>query len=226
MEIQNTLPNLNHSTLAFEATRVLRNVILAGYFQPGERITEVKLADELNISRATLRHALRDLVGEGLLVSPPRKGAYVVDLSTKDIEDISEVRLALETQAACKLCDTITQEQEQYLRSLIGKMRASPREHHDTELHDLDMQFHEALCKFSGNHHLHQAWAQIGGQLRLYFAASQRKYAFPDFANRHEQLLDAIVLRDKNLRKLIQAHIREGVPLITLSKVVLNAECI
>lgn len=208
--------NLSNTTLASEATRVLRNAILAGYFQPAERILETDLAEELNISRATLRHAIRDLVNEGLLVNPPRKGTYVVELDRDDIIEIYEVRLALETLAACKLCNTLTAEQIEYIQSLLEAMRQPTSRSADVELYELDMRFHESICRFSGNEHLYKVWMQLKGQLLLYFAASQRKFAFPDFAHRHEQILTAIISKDKSLvRDLVRGHIRDGVPLMT-----------
>lgn len=74
----------------------LRNSILNGELDPGERLMELQLAEQLGVSRTPIREAIRKLELEGLVEMIPRKGAYVADLSIKDILDVLEVRMYLE----------------------------------------------------------------------------------------------------------------------------------
>src|SRR3954462_3693899 len=82
------------------ATLVLREMLLEGHFQPGERIREVPLAAELGVSRIPLRLVLERLAHEGLLVVRPTRGFVVQKFSTADISDAIELRGLLEGMAA------------------------------------------------------------------------------------------------------------------------------
>lgn len=83
--------------IVFEA---LREAIINGTLEPGERLMEIQLAEEMGVSRTPVREAIRKLELEGFVVMVPRKGAYVAGLSMKDIADVFEIRTALESLAA------------------------------------------------------------------------------------------------------------------------------
>ena len=74
----------------------LREAILEGKLSPGQRLMEVQLAEQLGVSRTPVREAIRKLELEGLVVMLPRKGAYVADISLKDLVDVLEIRASLE----------------------------------------------------------------------------------------------------------------------------------
>ena len=73
----------------------LRDAIRKGILEPGERLMEVQLADELGISRTPVREAIRKLEQEGYVIMMPRRGTYVSDVSVSDIKEIFEIRSAL-----------------------------------------------------------------------------------------------------------------------------------
>ena len=74
----------------------LRQGILKGELEPGERLLEVQLANRLGVSRTPIREAIRKLELEGLVVMIPRKGAAVAKISEKNLQDVLELRCALE----------------------------------------------------------------------------------------------------------------------------------
>src|SRR5262245_16098065 len=78
----------------------LRGAILSGKLQPGERLKEVQLSQDLGVSRPTLREAIYQLIHEGLLVQEAYKGVTVVAIDAETISDIAVVRSSLETIAA------------------------------------------------------------------------------------------------------------------------------
>lgn len=90
----------SHKPLRDIVFETLREAILEGKLTPGERVMEVQLAEQLGVSRTPVREAIRKLELEGLLVMVPRKGAYVADVSLKDVIDVLEVRASLEGLAA------------------------------------------------------------------------------------------------------------------------------
>ena len=78
----------------------IRKAIIEGVLKPGERLMEIQLSEQLGVSRTPVREAIRMLELEGLVVMLPRKGAYVANISKKDLMDILEVRVGLEGLAA------------------------------------------------------------------------------------------------------------------------------
>ena len=91
--------------------QTLRQAILRGELKPGERLMEIHLAQKLGVSRTPVREAIRKLELEGLVLMIPRKGAIVAEITVQDLEDVLEVRMALEELAVKIACKRITQEQ-------------------------------------------------------------------------------------------------------------------
>jgi DNA-binding transcriptional regulator YhcF (GntR family) len=81
-------------------SEALREAITTGILKPGERLMEIQMAEELGVSRTPVREAIRRLELEGFLVMVPRRGTYVSDLSIKDINEVFEIRTALDVLAA------------------------------------------------------------------------------------------------------------------------------
>ena len=89
----------------------LREAILKGDLKPGERLMELQLAAQLGVSRTPIREAIRMLEQEGLAVTVPRKGAEVAKMTLKGMEDVLEIREALDILACQLACERITEEQ-------------------------------------------------------------------------------------------------------------------
>lgn len=85
----------------------LREAILKGEIKPGERLMELQLASKLGVSRTPIREAIRMLELEGLAVTTPRKGAEVAKMTEKDMEDVLQIRKALDELAVGLACDNI-----------------------------------------------------------------------------------------------------------------------
>src|SRR5919107_6333469 len=91
---------LRSPSLVELAYRSIRDSILSGYLPMGSRLLDTRLAQELEISRGTVRDALTRLVDEGLVVEQPRQGMFVREFGPQDVIDIYNVRIALEPVAA------------------------------------------------------------------------------------------------------------------------------
>ena len=89
----------------------LRKAILKGELKPGERLMEIALAERLGVSRTPVREAMRKLELEGLVVMIPRRGAQVANITEKDLNDVLEVRMALENLSIENACKKMTEEQ-------------------------------------------------------------------------------------------------------------------
>ena len=95
--------------------RTLRQAILRGELKPGERLMEIRLANQLGVSRTPIREAIRMLELDGLVIMVPRKGAQVAQITEKDLNDVLEVRLGLEELAVKLACQRITESELQKL---------------------------------------------------------------------------------------------------------------
>ena len=96
----------------------LREAILKGELKPGERLMELQLAAKLGVSRTPIREAIRMLEQEGLAVTIPRKGAEVAKMTEKDMEDVLQIREALDELAAKIACEQgkeVTYQGEKYV---------------------------------------------------------------------------------------------------------------
>ncbi|MEA3348360.1 MAG: GntR family transcriptional regulator, partial [Pseudomonadota bacterium] len=98
-----------HKTLREKIVEVLREAIIRQKIRPGERITELEVAERFGISRTPIREAFRQLESEGFLTIIPRKGAVVSDIQEKDIRDFYEIKGVLEGYAARQAVALITE---------------------------------------------------------------------------------------------------------------------
>ena len=108
----------------------LREAILKGDLKPGERLMELQLAAQLGVSRTPIREAIRMLEQEGLAVTVPRKGAEVAKMTLKGMEDVLEIREALDILACQLACERITEEQ---LAALKGEIIIDTEMSRDSE---------------------------------------------------------------------------------------------
>lgn len=190
----------------------IRNAIMNGALQPRERLMEIQLAEELGVSRTPIREALRKLELEGFIVMVPRKGAYVADLSFKDIADVFEIRAALEGLAAGLAAERITEDELDAMeRLLVGKQEAITSGDID-RLVEVDTSFHELMYKASRNERLATIISNLREQIQRFRLTS---LSFPgrnkESLQEHKQLVEAIQARDSQLaRQLAQEHIENA----------------
>lgn len=148
-----TLTELPSLTLKGHVAKQIRNAILSGEFEPGERLNETHLARQFNVSRIPVREALGQLEEQGLVMSKPRRGMYVISLSDDDVQMINSFRIPLEAEAI-KLCQAnMTPTTEKQLIAVVEKMdQKGPRTQFDASA--LDLEFHRTIWLRSGNVYL------------------------------------------------------------------------
>lgn len=123
----------------------LREAIVEGRLKPGQRLMEVQLAEQLGVSRTPVREAIRKLELEGLVVMLPRKGAYVANMSLKDLKDVLEIRASLEGLAASLAAERISDEDIKKLEFIIEEFNDSINESNVEALLKKDVEFHECI---------------------------------------------------------------------------------
>lgn len=190
----------------------LREAIMNGSLQPRERLMEIQLAEELGVSRTPVREALRKLELEGFIVMVPRKGAYVSDLSMKDIADVFEIRAALEGLAAALAAERITEEELETLERLLVEKSEAIHQNDIEKLVAVDTKFHETLYKASRNDRLSTIISNLREQIQRFRLTSlsvpgRKKESLDE----HCSIVEAIQARDVQLaRHLAQEHIENA----------------
>lgn len=155
----------NQSRLLREkAEKYLREVIVSGKMKEGDPITEEEIAKCLSISRTPVREALSRLEREGYVVIYPQRGAYVATFSLADVEEIFQIREALESYAAASACTRIPAEVLDDFEARFKVAEGPPVD--EAELVRIGYEFHDAILSHSGNHRLMNTITTYRGQIR------------------------------------------------------------
>ncbi|MCQ2530481.1 MAG: GntR family transcriptional regulator [Lachnospiraceae bacterium] len=140
--------------------KTLREAIITGDLKPGERLMEIKLANELGVSRTPVREAIRKLELEGLVIMTARKGAEVAPINEKDLKEVLEIRKSLESLACELACKNASAEDIVKMRVLNEAIEKAVKEEDIEEITKQDVDFHEAIYTTTKNdrlvHMLHQ----------------------------------------------------------------------
>ena len=202
------LLGLEKKSLREQALSALRIAITSGELEPGRHLVETELSDMLQISRGTLREALRQLEQEGLLSAGPRGRLSVRHLDAKEIRDIFAVRAALESLAARTLCELPDRAQvTASLRTAIEAMAAAAEGSLEERI-ESDLEFHRTMCRLTGNETLLHSWESLEGSIRMsiMFAGVERAVSNMS-VDRHYDIVTAIESGDASLaRQTILEH--------------------
>ena len=178
----------------------LREAILKGELQPGERLMELQLASKLGVSRTPIREAIRMLEQEGLAVTMPGKGAEVARMTLKDMEDVLEVREALDELAARIACAKINDEQLENLKSIRDEFKKSLDSGDVKKIAEEDVRFHDAIYEATDNAKLIALTNNIREQMyryRVEYLKDQNNY--PILIAEHDAIVNALEQRDKEM---------------------------
>lgn len=146
----------------------LRDGILRGILEPGERLMEVHLANKLGVSRTPIREAIRKLELEGLVIMTPRKGAVVASITEEDLVDVLEVRTVLECLCVELACEKITEEELVELKVAMDRFRKGITLNDPTEIAARDVAFHDIIYTATRNNRLIQLLNNLREQMYRY----------------------------------------------------------
>jgi DNA-binding GntR family transcriptional regulator len=155
-----------------QVVTLVRDAILGFRLEPGRRLVERELVEQLGVSRATVREVLRQLAAEGLVTVVPQRGAIVTALSPEDAADLYEMRASLEALAVQRFVQRATPGQVAALRVAVGEIeRTADAGDPQEQLHAKD-RFYEVLLAGSGSTPLQQTLAGLQARVRLLRATS------------------------------------------------------
>lgn len=187
----------------------LRQAILKGELEPGERLMEIQLADRLGVSRTPIREAIRKLELEGLVLMIPRKGAEVAKISEKSLRDVLEVRRSLDELAIELAIQRMTEEDLQKLEEAQKTFRKAVQSGDAMTIAESDEHYHDIIYNATGNTRLVQILNNLREQMyryRLEYIKDEDKRQI--LVVEHEQILKAIQGRRVTEAKIaIREHI-------------------
>jgi DNA-binding GntR family transcriptional regulator len=170
--------------------------VLSGHYQPGSRLVETRIAQELGISQAPLREALRDLEQLGLVTHEPFRGCSVRELSIDDLLEAFPVRAALESVAARLAADRITEDELADLAGHVDAMRAAAEQGDALAESTADAAFHATIVEAARNGVLQRQWEQLQPHARTFISLTLPASARGPVADRHVPILEALRDRD------------------------------
>ena len=191
----------------------LREAILEGNLKPGQRLMEVQLAEQLGVSRTPIREAIRKLELEGLVVMLPRKGAYVANMSLKDIIDVLEIRSSLEGLAAYLAAERIHEDDARKLQEIAEDFKQSIEKKDDIDvLLKKDVEFHECIFNATKNKKLSQIinslWEQVHRFRATYISDFDTSY---NLVVEHDHILKARISgNNEDAKKYAIEHIEQA----------------
>jgi DNA-binding GntR family transcriptional regulator len=204
------LLGLQKTSLRIQAVHALRRAITTGELPPGAHVSEIDMAERLQISRGTLREAMRQLQQEGLLTAGPRGRLSVRHMDEHELIDLFAVRGALEALAARLLTERDDREDvTAELRAAADAMTTAAEDSLDERI-EADLNFHRALCRLSGNPTLLRTWESLEGSIRMSIMHSGIERAVRNMdVQRHYDLVTAIEAGDPDEAAAeVSAHMR------------------
>lgn len=187
----------------------IKDAIFNGDIKQDELITEVMLAQSLNTSRTPVREAVGDLLKEGLLVSVPRKGLKVREITPSEKEQIMYLRNSIEREGLKRLLPNVTEAQIHHLRDIVEKQRESMENNNRISFIEMDQKFHRKIIYFSEQHLLGDILLNIYNLSRLIgHQALAKKGRMEEVIEEHVQIIDALENKDLELaQKYMSDHL-------------------
>lgn len=197
-----------------EVAERLRQRIFSRELAPGSWIDELRIAQELGISRTPLREALKVLAAEGLVTMKLRRGAYVTEVSEQDLREVYELLALLEADAAAAACSRASAEQLQQLQDLHQQLEAAADAQTGSRerFFALNEAFHRQLLDISGNRWRAQVVSDLRQVMKLKRHGSLlREGRLHESLLEHRALMAALEQRDADAaRKLMARHFEHG----------------
>jgi DNA-binding GntR family transcriptional regulator len=200
------------ATLGERVYTSLLESILAGRIAPGQHLVEQALADQLSVSRISVREAIRRLAQDELVQIIPKRGAFVVSLSPGDVDEIFRLRAALEGLAIERLTLQAMGPELATLESRLQEMSEWEKREDRLRGAAADTRFHRTLMELSGQRRICQVWERMSAQITVVVYHVSHYYpSYHGLAERHGQIVQLIRAGEPQPAvAYLQRHIMEG----------------
>ncbi len=187
----------------------LRDAILKGELKPGERLMEMHLAEKLGVSRTPIREAIRMLEKEGLAITIPRRGAQVAKMTEKDLEDVLEIRDALDSLAVTTACRRMNEENAAKLDEALSDFEKAVLSEDIRAIAEADENFHNVIYQITENPKLETIVANLREQMYRYrFEYLKDNSYYRRLTEEHREIVDGLKKKDRELvRENMHTHL-------------------
>ncbi|MBM7649699.1 DNA-binding GntR family transcriptional regulator [Bacillus ectoiniformans] len=193
------MPKLVKSyTLSDQVCDLLKDSIIRGDLKPGDRLLELDIAKNYNVSQAPVREALSRLKNEGFVIHYPHKGTFVSNFSKKNIEEVYSFREAVEPLAIKRAISNITDDDLEKLKSIYEDMLQAGKENDLEMLNKHDIAFHTYIYKLADHEFMFNVWENLSSASnRIWYLTNQIYFKnLNEVAKLHEPILNALYKRD------------------------------
>jgi GntR family transcriptional regulator, gluconate operon transcriptional repressor len=195
----------------------MRDAILSGDLEPGERLREIPLAARFGVSRGPVREAIRALESEGLVIREPRIGSMVLPIDDRAADELYSLRALIEPFAARRALERHPGSLVARLADAVAQMRAATAAVGRMGLVDPDLEFHTAFFVNADHERLLRLWETMKGPLKVLLATTARRAPREWEATMlgHESILAAAEVRDADtLVAGLEEHLRRARSLV------------
>ena len=185
-------------TLSEQVVNTLRQVIVDGDLPPGARLMDAELAEQLQVSRPTIRDAFRRLQHEGIIINHPHRGYFVAEFHAEDVEELMILRGLLEGRAAEISVGLLSDEDFCRLEEIADAIATQDYQKDIQSARELDIRLHDIVIQRSGLTLLPQLWAILNSRLTVLNAlsAGPLKVDADDSSRRHHDYITVLRSRD------------------------------
>ena len=185
-------------SLRSQVFQTIRDDILKGKYEENDELREATLGKELGVSRTPVREALRQLELEGLVTMIPRRGAEVAQITEKSMNDVLEVRRAMDALCVELACDRITPEELQDLKKACDTFEAAVKTDDIKQIAQADVALHDIIVQATGNQRLIQLVNNLSVQMYRYRFEYIKDFSQHErLVEEHKVIYESIVKKDK-----------------------------
>lgn len=197
-------------TVQLETARKLREAIMVGHFQPGERMVETSLCEQLGVSRTSLRETLRVLASEQLIVMTPHRGPSVAVITWEEADQIYHVRAILEGEMAALAAKRITEADVAEMRGALRHFEEAVAARDSLTRLSATSDFYEVIIRCSGNRIIGDLIHGLLARINFLRARTMDSPGRPRHSVREMTVLyEAIAARDvRGARAAAVAHVQ------------------
>lgn len=195
------------ATIKDKVYKTIKKDICSGVYSPGQWLQEKELTENLGVSRSPIREALRMLVSDGIVVEIPNKGVFVREFTVRDIQEIFDMRLMMESYAIGRCAKRFSDDQREKLESIIKDMEKSHREKDLAAYIDCDTKLHNTIIEMSGNKLLADCYRRVRTmtqRFRIYSLNNTQR--FDESVSEHAQIVQYILSGNTGRAQMINSR--------------------
>lgn len=182
------------NTIRDQVYQLLKDEICNGVYEPGYWLQEKEVAQRLKVSRSPVREALRQLTRDGLVRDIPNKGVFVREFSIRDIEDVFDLRIMMESFALLHTSPDLATEKKEGLLELLRQVEQGHQTEDRKEYIRADIQLHHYLIELCGNQFLVEAYSDIYSMIKQFCIYSLIDLTrFNNSMSEHRQIVHSIL---------------------------------